>query len=602
VSSHLIESPRARSRSGRIVAIAGLAVASVLALFQLVVAIRFLANADVGFSDVTSIVGGLVSLADELSPDASVPFMLKVALGVLAAFGIGTATLSAWILWKADADLPVIRLVAGLLLAVSALGAIVYFFDGLARFEEVSERFGEMVPALEFALTVYILLGFARFACIFPRAVDGEAVRRAYFERGWRKWLRRRADQATLMPAWHRGLVNGRVVLVGAPLAAVLALGLRYATVHYPWDGWGGIWTTVILVAGGAYVLFGLPYAYASLAHLLGFGEPDERARVARLRGIFLALLILYSVATLAWIPVSLVPGTPNGLAVASLLLLLGLWTLLPQVLVLCLAWSVLPGGELDPRLAFTRITAWSLLGIVMTVGFLVVERVLALRLAGWFGMSPNTGAVMAGAFVATGFVPLRGFLTARMDRLAHKLIPLEMLAAGEQVERAVLITDLSGYTALSATDEAAARLQSAALSRLGDSAATRIGGRLVKSLGDAVMLLLPSAEAALQAARSIHEQYPRAANALAIAPLGLHSAIHAGSLVEARDGDIFGQTVNITARMVNAATAGEIVLSAEAKAKLSDSTGFESMGEQRFKNVPAPVHCYRWRPGSGSS
>ena len=83
-----------------------------------------------------------------------------------------------------------------------------------------------------------------------------------------------------------------------------------------------------------------------------------------------------------------------------------------------------------------------------------------------------------------------------------------------------------------------------------------------------------------------------------AIADAGLppgHAGISAGPLV-GRDGDYFGHTVNLAARLSGVATAGVILVTRE----VMDATGradgirFEPVGEVALKNVAAPVAAFR--------
>ena len=76
---------------------------------------------------------------------------------------------------------------------------------------------------------------------------------------------------------------------------------------------------------------------------------------------------------------------------------------------------------------------------------------------------------------------------------------------------------------------------------------------------------------------------------------LPIHTGIHAGMVVKARDGDIYGGTVNIASRLELVAGPNEIVLSEAAREKIqSESLELEPMGEQNLKNVSGPVPCFK--------
>ena len=84
-----------------------------------------------------------------------------------------------------------------------------------------------------------------------------------------------------------------------------------------------------------------------------------------------------------------------------------------------------------------------------------------------------------------------------------------------------------------------------------------------------------------------------------AIADAGLppgHAGISAGPLV-GRDGDYFGHTVNLAARLSGVATAGVILVTREvmdAVGEATDGIRFEPVGEVALKNVAAPVAAFR--------
>jgi len=156
--------------------------------------------------------------------------------------------------------------------------------------------------------------------------------------------------------------------------------------------------------------------------------------------------------------------------------------------------------------------------------------------------------------------------------------------------EQAFLFADLAGYTALTEAhgDEGAAAIATAfhtlVRASLGDE------GRLVKTLGDGVMIVAPSCQVAIEVARRIrdgvaeHYGFPTVR-------LGLHH----GTAVE-RDGDYFGNAVNLTARVMEAARPGQVLATVEVAREASASGCAEAtpMGTVHFKHVTDPVTLYR--------
>ena len=156
---------------------------------------------------------------------------------------------------------------------------------------------------------------------------------------------------------------------------------------------------------------------------------------------------------------------------------------------------------------------------------------------------------------------------------------------------QAIAFVDLAGYTRLTETsgDELAARA-AAKLAELAEATARPFNGRLVKLLGDGAMVHFRDAAGAVSASLDLID---------AIAAAGLppgHGGVSAGPLV-ARDGDYFGHTVNLAARLSGAATEGNLFVTREVVDGAADDAGgvrFEHVGELALKNVAEPIVVFR--------
>ena len=264
-----------------------------------------------------------------------------------------------------------------------------------------------------------------------------------------------------------------------------------------------------------------------------------------------------------------------------------------PLIFIVALAASILYRGTLDPRLVVGRFTLWSVLGLLLTFIFVLLERAVAMKVVEWFDLPPQTGAIAAGAAIAATFQPIRRFAEPWATTWVARLMPTAMLAGGIRHEAAVAVTDISGYTALSARDEQSALLASALVQKEARRQAETHGGRFVKSTGDGAILQFHTADEAMRAMRAIHDAVTRGAAALGMPDLKLHSGLHWGEFVEVRDGDIYGQTVNVAARIADWAKAGEIATSKVFGERLTSTSDLFSSGPQRFKNVPEPIDCF---------
>jgi adenylate cyclase len=128
---------------------------------------------------------------------------------------------------------------------------------------------------------------------------------------------------------------------------------------------------------------------------------------------------------------------------------------------------------------------------------------------------------------------------------------------AGDQATTPVTIvfTDLEGFTRYTsrAGDEAALALLADHHLVIGPIVRSR-GGKVVKRLGDGLMLSFPSAEAAVYAALELVESPPDA--------LRLRAGVHTGEAVIAK-GDLIGHDVNVAARVAAAAKGGQVLATA---------------------------------------
>jgi adenylate cyclase len=131
-----------------------------------------------------------------------------------------------------------------------------------------------------------------------------------------------------------------------------------------------------------------------------------------------------------------------------------------------------------------------------------------------------------------------------------------------------VLFADVSGSTKLyeAAGDSAALEAISACLNAA-RRATESSGGRVVKTIGDEVMSVFSGPDAAANAAADMQSKID-ALPEVAGMKLGVRIGFHHGPVLQ-RDDDVFGDTVNLAARLVAQAKRGEIILSTDTAARL---------------------------------
>jgi adenylate cyclase len=171
------------------------------------------------------------------------------------------------------------------------------------------------------------------------------------------------------------------------------------------------------------------------------------------------------------------------------------------------------------------------------------------------------------------------------IDAVENALVRAGRLQARQEAPPAIAFVDLSGFTALTEAhgDELAADV-AGRLQELADGAARDAGGRVVKLLGDGVLLRFDGAADAIRSVLRLVDD---------IGDAGLppaHAGIAAG-LVVVRDGDVYGRTVNLAARIAGEAGPGEVVVEEGAVIALPAGTArFEPLGRVALKGFPTDV------------
>lgn len=163
--------------------------------------------------------------------------------------------------------------------------------------------------------------------------------------------------------------------------------------------------------------------------------------------------------------------------------------------------------------------------------------------------------------------------------------------------QSAVLVADVVGYTSMMAADEIGThdRIRSI-LDGLVKPALERFDGRMVKTMGDGMLLDFAEAVNAVECAAG----FQGAVQTSPIAQSGggameFRIGINLGDII-VEDGDIFGTPVNVASRLETLAEPGGIAVSGSTYWNIKDKTDiqFEEMGFLNLKNIPYPIEVYR--------
>ena len=160
----------------------------------------------------------------------------------------------------------------------------------------------------------------------------------------------------------------------------------------------------------------------------------------------------------------------------------------------------------------------------------------------------------------------------------------------------AILAADVAGYSRLMGSDEEGTHTAlKAHRAELFEPKIAQHRGRLVKSTGDGLLVEFPSVVDALRCAVDVQREMARRNEGVAEdRRIAFRIGIHVGDIV-AEENDIFGDGVNVAARLEALADPGGISVSArvqeDAEGRLD--VGFVDDGEQRLKNIARPVEAF---------
>jgi len=169
----------------------------------------------------------------------------------------------------------------------------------------------------------------------------------------------------------------------------------------------------------------------------------------------------------------------------------------------------------------------------------------------------------------------------------------------------AILAADVAGYSRLMGADEEGTheRLQ-AHFRELVNPKITEHRGRTVKNTGDGMLVEFASVVDAVRCAVELQRgMVERNAATRVDQRIEFRVGINLGDVI-AEGEDIFGDGVNVAARLEALAKPGGICVSRVVRDQVRDRLDFtfEDLGEQHVKNVARPVRVYAWRPGAIAS
>ena len=163
----------------------------------------------------------------------------------------------------------------------------------------------------------------------------------------------------------------------------------------------------------------------------------------------------------------------------------------------------------------------------------------------------------------------------------------------------AILAADAAGYSRLMAADEHATVAALDAARAVFRSQIDAHHGRVVDMAGDSVLAVFETASGAVTASLAVQQELAKhSASAPEDRRLPFRIGIHLGDVIEKADGTVYGDGVNIAARLQALAEPGGIIISDAVRGAVRGKVAarFDDKGEQAVKNMTEPVRAFAVR------
>jgi len=163
----------------------------------------------------------------------------------------------------------------------------------------------------------------------------------------------------------------------------------------------------------------------------------------------------------------------------------------------------------------------------------------------------------------------------------------------------AIFYADVAGYSRLTGVDEEGTHRKVMDALDFTTTTIEENGGAVLRYAGDAVLAEFSSIVAAIEASSIIQVELGRQnKNLPEDRKVQIRIGVNLGEVMEDR-GEIFGDGVNLAARLESTAKPGGLCISSAVFEQIVDIVGldFEDGGSEIFKNITRPVHIYRWHP-----
>ena len=167
----------------------------------------------------------------------------------------------------------------------------------------------------------------------------------------------------------------------------------------------------------------------------------------------------------------------------------------------------------------------------------------------------------------------------------------------------AILAADVAGYSRLMSLDERATVTALDAARGVFRAHVEASQGRVIDMAGDSVLAVFETATGAVSAALAVQAELGKlGADVPDVSRMRFRIGVHLGDVIEKADGTVYGDGVNIAARLEGLAEPGGVTVSESIRTAVKGKVHaeFEDQGEQQVKNIADPVRAYAVKASPG--
>ena len=160
----------------------------------------------------------------------------------------------------------------------------------------------------------------------------------------------------------------------------------------------------------------------------------------------------------------------------------------------------------------------------------------------------------------------------------------------------AILAADVSGYSRLMSLDERATVAALDTARKVFRAHVESSQGRVIDMAGDSVLAVFETAIGAVSAALAVQAELGKpGADVRDVSRMRFRIGVHLGDVIEKADGTVYGDGVNIAARLEGLSEPGGVTVSESIRTAVKGKVNaeFEDQGEQQVKNIADPVRTY---------